>query len=382
MEEPIISTITTSASISGSTIEASSTEEEIEKTPVKKVFIDVAKFKESGVITPEDFAQVIQQHADEENINWGEIDDVFGLYELADNASKDTGGIPDSILKEAMYFVLSLQAKTLPNGWIRNHVLRLQRLWKDEMDKEQATKRKTMVPMEAKHIHPFHNLKRKRKRAAPAVAQSIMGISSMLSHARTCMILEDGDHEVVETNDGNIEVDGEQLTFESWSKLSGSNDSVISYENKDQFENKVKPTPNIITFEDSPIKPKRLKKDKSDQGIPADVSAKRRRTVSEEGELSSDSENSSSSDDASDLEAGNNKSKRAANRQQRRQNVKNNHFEMKRRMQDIYNQRFDVVNYLTTEQKVELLRSLRMVYGEHDELMKSKEAISKFLSQP
>lgn len=58
-----------------------------------------------------------------------------------------------------MYFVLSLQAKTLPNGWIRNHVLRLQRLWKDEMDKEQATKRKTMVPMEAKHIHPFHNLK-------------------------------------------------------------------------------------------------------------------------------------------------------------------------------------------------------------------------------
>jgi hypothetical protein len=281
-----------------------------------------------------------------------------------------------------MYFVLSLQAKTLPNGWIRNHVLRLQRLWKDEMDKEQATKRKTMVPMEAKHIHPFHNLKRKRKRAAPAVAQSIMGVSSMLSHARTCMILEDGDHEIVETNDGNIEVDGEQLTFESWSKLSGSNDSVISYENKDQFENKVKPTPNIITFEDSPIKPKRLKKDKSDHGSPADAPAKRRRTVSEEGELSSESENSSSSDDDSDLEAGNNKSKRAANRQQRRQNVKNNHFEMKRRMQDIYNQRFDVVNYLSTEQKVELLRSLRMVYGEHDELMKSKEAISKFLSQP
>lgn len=145
---------------------------------------------------------------------------------------------------------------------------------------------------------------------------------------------------------------------------------------------RIKPTPNIITFEDSPIKPKRLKKDKSDQGSPADAPAKRRRTVSEEGELSSDSENSSSSDDDSDLEAGNNKSKRAANRQQRRQNVKNNHFEMKRRMQDIYNQRFDVVNCLSTEQKVELLRSLRMVYGEHDELMKSKEAISKFLSQP
>uniref|UniRef100_A0AC34FUM6 Uncharacterized protein n=1 Tax=Panagrolaimus sp. ES5 TaxID=591445 RepID=A0AC34FUM6_9BILA len=377
-----IQTISASASLSGSTIPASSTEDECEKIPVRKVFIDVEKFKESGVITPEDFAQIIQRHADEENVNWGEIDDVLGLYALADSASKDTGGIPDSILKEAMYFVLSLQAKTLPNGWLRNHVLKLQRLWKDETEKERATKRKTMVPMEAKPIHPFHDLKRKRKRATPAVAQSLMGISSLLSHARTCMVLEDGDHEVVERNDGNIEVDGEMLTFDSWGKLSGSNDSIISYENKDQFENKVMPTPNIITLESAPVKTKRFKKDKPEDS-PSAAQIKRRRTVSEEGEISSDSENSSSSsDDDSDLEADNNESKRSAKRRQRRQNVKNNHYEMKRRMQDIYNQRFDVVNYLSTEQKVELLRSLRMVYGEKDESMKAKEALSKFLSQP
>uniref|UniRef100_A0A914Z6Z2 Uncharacterized protein n=1 Tax=Panagrolaimus superbus TaxID=310955 RepID=A0A914Z6Z2_9BILA len=350
---------------------------------LKKFFIDVEKFKESGVITPEDFAQVIQRHADEENVNWGEIEDILGLYALADSASKDTGGIPDSILKEAMYFVLSLQAKTLEHGWLRNHVLSLQRQWKNEMEKDRATKRKTMISMEAKHIHPFHDLKRKRKRATPAVAQSLMGISSLLSHARTCMVLEDGDHEVVERNDGNIEVDGEMLTFESWSKLSGSGESIISYENKDQFENKVMPTPSIITLESAPVKPKRFKKDKSYESSPPGVQIKRRRTVSEEGEISSDSEkSSSSSDDDSDLDADNAQSKRAASRRQRRQNVKNNHYEMKRRMQDIFNQRFDVVCYLSTEQKVELLRSLRMVYGERDESMKTKEALSKFLSQP
>jgi hypothetical protein len=378
MEEPINPT----TSLSSENLPTVTAEDESETTLPKKMFIDPSKFKESGTITPEEFAQVIQQHADDENVNWGEIENIFGLYELADNASKDTGGIPDSILKDAMYYVLSLQAKTLPNGWLRNHVISLQKMWKGEMENEKCRKRSSMVPMEAKEIHPFHNLKRKRNRIEPAVAQSLMGVSSLLAHARTSIKLDDGEHEVVEKNDGNIEIDGEMLTFDSWSKLSSSNDNVISYEKKDQFENKIMPTPSIITIEAAPVKSKRIKKDKNEEDNFPSAQVKRRRTVSEEGEISSASENSSSSsDDDSDLEVGNN-SRRAATRQQRRQNVKNNHFEMKRRMQEIYNQRFDVVCYLSTEQKVELLRSLRMVYGEHDASMKSKVALAKFLSQP
>lgn len=143
------------------------------------------------------------------------------------------------------------------------------------------------------------------------------------------------------------------------------------------------PTPSILNIEPASREVKYLKKNTSDKEKSPDIPAKRRRTVSEEGEISSESANSSSSsDDDSDLDGDGAESKRAANRRQRRENVKNNHYDMKRRMQEIYAQRFDVVCYLSTEQKVELLKSLRMVYDKQDDLMKSKIQVAHFLSYP
>ena len=65
-----------------------------------------------------------------------------------------------------------------------------------------------------------------------------MGVSALLSHTRTTMKLDDGEHVVVETPEGNIQVDGEPLTFDTWSKLSGNDDEVISYKGQEQFANK------------------------------------------------------------------------------------------------------------------------------------------------
>ena len=116
---------------------------------------------------------------------------------------------------------------------------------------------------------------------------------------------------------------------------------------------------------------------------PADIP--RRRTVSEEGECSDSDDDSTSTDDLdSDEEKFKNrrKKRRAVRRQQLRQNVHNNHYHMKRRMQDMYCNRFDIVCYLSVRQKVELLKSLNMVYEEHDCVMEKKAKLANFLAQP
>lgn len=70
-----------------------------------------------------------------------------------------------------------------------------------------------------------------------AEAQSLMGVSSLLAVARTVIKLEDREHEVKESRDGNIQVDGEPLTFETWAKISGSDDSISSYDKQHEFKN-------------------------------------------------------------------------------------------------------------------------------------------------
>ena len=65
-----------------------------------------------------------------------------------------------------------------------------------------------------------------------------MGVSTMLAMARTMLKVDEEEHEVAETPEGNIQIDEEPLTFESWGKIAGSDDAVISYDNQKEFDNK------------------------------------------------------------------------------------------------------------------------------------------------
>ena len=131
-----------------------------------------------------------------------------------------------------------------------------------------------------------------------------------------------------------------------------------------------------------PAQPKAKRPYKNENHIPAEKPIpKRKRTVSEEGEISAKSSSSSSSEDDSDEDVPA-KSRRAVRRSQKRQNIKNNHYDMKLRLHEMYNQRFDLVSFLSVRQKAELLDSLQMIGGEYDEVMKSKADLARFLAQP
>uniref|UniRef100_A0A7E4W3W8 DUF4476 domain-containing protein n=1 Tax=Panagrellus redivivus TaxID=6233 RepID=A0A7E4W3W8_PANRE len=343
------------------------------------------------------FSLVLKTYIDCQNVNFGEIDDIYGLYAVADGASKILGGVPDSILKEGMRIFLLNQLRSLDNGWMRNHLMRLETQWKLEMAKEKNTQRDTMVTMEAKPIHPFHeNRKRRRQNKNPKYGQSVMGVSSLLAHARSKLALPNGEqHDIVETESG-IEVGGEPLTFESWARMnSGPESDVIALPAKKRnFDNRVQLQPSVIEYApepapaeappqpipeeaEQPVKQKKSKRPKP--------KSKRARRVSEEGEISTSSESESATSDSDDDDDDfnpQNKARRTVVRAQQRANVANTAaMALKKRLQTLFHHRFDMVCHMTVSQKSELLQSLRMVYGDHDEAMQKNENLAKFLCE-
>lgn len=173
-----------------------------------------------------------------EQINWGEIEDIKGLYSVADKASHFLGGVPDCILKLAIKNALMLQIKGLENGWLRNHLDHLHNLWKMEMNNERPVDRSTKAVLSSNEIAVFKTEYRKRPKQKK-FSKLQMGISAMLAHARNTLCLAGIKHEVCEDKEGTVEIDGEPLTFESWSRMTQNEaDDVIAVKNKDQFENK------------------------------------------------------------------------------------------------------------------------------------------------
>uniref|UniRef100_A0AC34FUG2 Uncharacterized protein n=1 Tax=Panagrolaimus sp. ES5 TaxID=591445 RepID=A0AC34FUG2_9BILA len=229
-------------------------------------------------------------------------------------------------------------------------------------------------------LHPFLALKRKKKTLSKAVAQSLMGVSTILNHARSVISLDDGEHEVIESLDGTCQyqIDGEELTFDSWSKLSGSDSNVVSCKNKRRFRNKINLKPNILTIAPPPYPPNLTYMSLVKTNSTKAAAKKRKRQDSlEEGEIAS----WSSDDD--DVESVPKKIKPAKAKQP--QNMQKSHETIKQLMDKIYNNRLYINSHLNTSQRVQMLHSLRMVYGgqhQHDEVMKNHTLIVKLLSNP
>ena len=170
--------------------------------------------------------------------NWGEIEDIESLYEVADRASNFLGGIPDCFLKPALMNVLILQVKTLENGWMRNHLTRLQKIWKTEMSNERQFARPTKAILESRSIETFadSNVKGKMKSKKRKQALHQLGVSGILSVARKELCIGNNRHEVVDDEDGVFKVDGEPLTFESWMKMTeGEAQEIAACKNKNRF---------------------------------------------------------------------------------------------------------------------------------------------------
>lgn len=182
---------------------------------------------------------IVFQLASLEQINWGEIEDIKGLYYVADKASHFLGGVPDCILKPAVKNALMLQIKGLENGWLRSHLDSLHNLWKMEMNNERPVDRSTKAVLSSSEIAVFKTEAKKRPKKRGRFAKFHMGISAMLAHARNTICVAGIQHEVCEDDNGIVEIDGEPLTFDSWSRMTYNEaDDVIAVEDKDQYDNK------------------------------------------------------------------------------------------------------------------------------------------------
>ncbi|KHJ84671.1 hypothetical protein OESDEN_15612 [Oesophagostomum dentatum] len=64
----------------------------------------------------------------------------------------------------------------------------------------------------------------------------MMGVGAFLEAQRSKMVTEEGELEVEEDDEGNIMLGGEALSFESWAKLTKTNQPDIVYAKMSQDE--------------------------------------------------------------------------------------------------------------------------------------------------
>uniref|UniRef100_A0A914QJI3 Uncharacterized protein n=1 Tax=Panagrolaimus davidi TaxID=227884 RepID=A0A914QJI3_9BILA len=205
-------------------------------------------------------------------------------------------------------------------------------------------------PTNVETIHPFLalKLKKKRKTLPKSVSQSIMDGSTSLNFARLTIKLNDSEHEIVESIDG-YQIDGVDLTFDSWSKFSGSDNRVVSCKNNRQFRKKINLNPNVLKLQPPPPPPNLLHLS-TDQRSPSKTGVKKRRLRSslEEGEIAS----WLSSDDESDAKIVLKKTKSAERREQKRPNVQNSPQSVKQRMEITFNNRIKIISHLNASQSI------------------------------
>ncbi|KAE9554696.1 hypothetical protein FO519_002106 [Halicephalobus sp. NKZ332] len=335
--------------------------------------------KGTGDIDDVEVAQVIEYMTSTDGTNWGEIEDVETLYEVADKASNFLGGIPDCFLKPALMNVLTLQVKTLDNGWMRNHLTRLQKLWKTEMSNEHHFARPTKAVLESRSIESFVDDgkpgKPKSKKRKQALHQ--LGISGILSVARKELCIGNNRHEI-DDEDGVFKVDGEPLTFDSWMRMTeGEAHEIAACRNKDRFSSVPRPTPTVEPELYRPPKQELEEGEISDSDFPSNLKTKKKKRPLH----TFDSDSSESDDDfAIDRKA----VKRARARKDLRNGAAVNTERMRQRFNKIYQYRYELVDYLSVQQRVQMLHSLKMALKsshKYDEIMASNMGLASILTE-
>ncbi|RCN41430.1 hypothetical protein ANCCAN_12603 [Ancylostoma caninum] len=207
----------------------------VEPSPVKATTPSVsqpttaaspAEVKLAPVLDEDDVTDMFIKHVTDQRVNWAEITDVMELYAMCDAVSAQVGGLPDSVLRPAMLHTL------------QRHLTEAQG-WKQEVRNDTFVDRPTLVQMKAADYVPVAPSKRKfrgKNSAQSRAGRVMMGVGAFLEAQRSKMVTEEGELEVEEDEEGNIMLGGEALSFESWAKLTKTNQPDIVCANMGQEE--------------------------------------------------------------------------------------------------------------------------------------------------
>ncbi|KAJ1362320.1 hypothetical protein KIN20_021844 [Parelaphostrongylus tenuis] len=196
------------------------------------VTVAPADVKLAPVLDEDDVTDMFIKHVTEHRVNWAEITDVMELYTICDAVSAQIGGLPDSVLRPAMLHTLQRHLTEAQTAWMREHLQFLIKGWKHEVRSEAFVDRPTLVQMKAAEyipVAPSRKRFRGKNSAQSRAGRVLMGVGALLEAQRSKMLTEEGELEVEEDDDGNITLGGEALSFETWAKLTKTNEPDVVY---------------------------------------------------------------------------------------------------------------------------------------------------------
>uniref|UniRef100_A0A0N5ATG6 RRM domain-containing protein n=1 Tax=Syphacia muris TaxID=451379 RepID=A0A0N5ATG6_9BILA len=169
-------------------------------------------------LTVDDVARFLEEHVEKTRTNWAELNGVSELWKVCDDVSCEHGGIPDSLLKQALLIVLENHRNSNDGSWWKKSLDTLIQSWKKEVENTKSAPRESAVSMKAPTYSP-PEVRKRRNRRNKANLSVLMGVGALLNTARTALAVDDGEVDVSEDENGVFSIDGQELTFESWGNL-------------------------------------------------------------------------------------------------------------------------------------------------------------------
>uniref|UniRef100_A0A0N4ZS65 RRM domain-containing protein n=1 Tax=Parastrongyloides trichosuri TaxID=131310 RepID=A0A0N4ZS65_PARTI len=264
-----------------------------ENTPIEVDTINIA-----AEFSTEEISNRIEQYMMKRPISWQEVATKKDMYAICDTVSRQMGGLPDSLLKDAMMATLRKAKMSHQLPIVKNKITKLFGMWKQEVLSEKIFDRETKFKSSAANYIPppeDDNRKRKRNKKDKTTLKKQMGMGDFLKRAQTDNLIEkykDTEFEeepVVE--EPLFNENGEPLSFEAWSAISQNEKDVgVVTMNKEEMKKYVKPLKKVV------IKKIETPESSNDNGITIEGD-KQTREDKEEGEVSTDESSSSDEED-------------------------------------------------------------------------------------
>lgn len=202
------------------------------ETPIENEEEDDENVMKAPEIDEDEVVEKLLKHIEDQKVNWAELSTKEEIYSLADLVSQDYKGLPDSILKPVMLTALQRHLTRAESHWMREHLEGIIKMWKIEVMSEVFFDRPSVIRMETIDYKPQPKASKKQKNREETKKQGrmMLGLGAFLQQSGQKLQTDTGDHEVEEDEDGNFLIDGEELSFETWSKFTKSNTGVIRAE--------------------------------------------------------------------------------------------------------------------------------------------------------
>ncbi|CAJ0931361.1 unnamed protein product, partial [Mesorhabditis belari] len=341
-------------------------------------------------INEDDVVTSIDQLIHNKRINFSDWNGPEDIYPELDEISALYGGLPDSLLKPCLLKYLEQRLSGEGQGWMRQHLELLIKLWKKEVVSSMLYERPTRIKLQSRTLAPPREMVSKRKRPAnrKELKQSF-GIGMALQQARTIMT-DQGEVSIDEDDDGTIKIGGEQLSFDSWAKFNKS-DGLTVYQppqppaappmSQEEWE-KQKYTKRMAAK--ARRKAKKAEKLEMMTQAEAQEETKTEAKVLEEGEVDSGEErktkakrlkastSSSSSSSESDDDAdgqGSRHRRRERRKKERMGTIKTAGVRLPGVLQALYDRRINLLNLLSTEHRNGFANTLNVIMSTEKVMM-------------